>query len=842
MTSARSNLVPVWRWALKQTWRDVRSGTLNLLLVAVVLAVAALTAVAFLADRIEKGLNRDAAQLLGADLVVVADQPIPVGLAQAARKLGLQTTDTAAMPSMARAPDDSGGQSKLVALKAVGEQYPLRGRLTLRADGNRTREAPSGGPAPGTVWVDAAVLSALNLRVGDGLLLGESPLKISAVIAAEPDRGAGFMSFSPRVMMRLSDLPATQLVQPASRVTYRLLVAGASMPRFLPLAQQAVKQIRGLHIETLEQGRPEMRATLDRAGLFLRLVGLLAALLSAVAVALVSRDFAQQRLDECAVLRVLGVTQRRMTVTFGFQFVAMGLLGSLIGLLLGWVGHGVFIALLGDLIPVALPAPGWMPALLGVGVGVLLVCGFGLPPVLQLAQVPPIRVLRRDLGELKLASLSAWLAGGLALVGLLLTVARDLKLGGIALGGFGVALLVFAVCTYGIVVSLRRMLAWRGQQLPSWLVLAIRQLAAQPGQTIVQVSSLAVGLLALILLILLRTDLIDSWRAATPADAPDRFVINIQPDQAASFQRTIKALGVSSYDWYPMVRARLVSINGREVRAEQFPDERAQRLVEREFNLSHAGTDPVHNPVVAGRYVSEEPDAWSVEEGLATTLGLKLGDRLSFDLAGTPISGRITSLRKVDWSSMRVNFFVMAPRQRMPDWPVTYITAFKAPAGDQLDRQLVQQFPNITMIDVSSTLAQIHTVLTQVIAAVEFLFVFTLAAGVLVLSAGLWTSRERRAKDWAVMRALGASGQLLNKVQRAELVAVGALAGGLAAGAALVIGWVLARQVFEFTWHAPWWWLLLGAAAGAGVTALVGRLSLRGVTRRPVALTLRRAE
>ena len=842
MTSARSNLVPVWRWALKQTWRDVRSGTLNLLLVAVVLAVAALTAVAFLADRIEKGLNRDAAQLLGADLVVVADQPIPVGLAQAARKLGLQTTDTAAMPSMARAPDDSGGQSKLVALKAVGEQYPLRGRLTLRADGNRTREAPSGGPAPGTVWVDAAVLSALNLRVGDGLLLGESPLKISAVIAAEPDRGAGFMSFSPRVMMRLSDLPATQLVQPASRVTYRLLVAGASMPRFLPLAQQAVKQIRGLHIETLEQGRPEMRATLDRAGLFLRLVGLLAALLSAVAVALVSRDFAQQRLDECAVLRVLGVTQRRMTVTFGFQFVAMGLLGSLIGLLLGWVGHGVFIALLGDLIPVALPAPGWMPALLGVGVGVLLVCGFGLPPVLQLAQVPPIRVLRRDLGELKLASLSAWLAGGLALVGLLLTVARDLKLGGIALGGFGVALLVFAVCTYGIVVSLRRMLAWRGQQLPSWLVLAIRQLAAQPGQTIVQVSSLAVGLLALILLILLRTDLIDSWRAATPADAPDRFVINIQPDQAASFQRTIKALGVSSYDWYPMVRARLVSINGREVRAEQFPDERAQRLVEREFNLSHAGTDPAHNPVVAGRYVSEEPDAWSVEEGLATTLGLKLGDRLSFDLAGTPISGRITSLRKVDWSSMRVNFFVMAPRQRMPDWPVTYITAFKAPAGDQLDRQLVQQFPNITMIDVSSTLAQIHTVLTQVIAAVEFLFVFTLAAGVLVLSAGLWTSRERRAKDWAVMRALGASGQLLNKVQRAELVAVGALAGGLAAGAALVIGWVLARQVFEFTWHAPWWWLLLGAAAGAGVTALVGRLSLRGVTRRPVALTLRRAE
>ena len=842
MTSVRSNLVPAWRWALKQTWRDVRSGTLNLLLVAVVLAVAALSAVAFLADRIEKGLNRDAAQLLGADLVVVADQPVPADLKQSARAQGLQTTDTAAMASMARAPDQAGGQSKLVALKAVGDAYPLRGHVTLRAQGEQTVTAPPGGPPAGSVWVDPAVLTGLNLRVGDNLMLGEAGLKIAAVIATEPDRGAGFMGFSPRVMMRLSDLPSTQLVQPASRITYRLLVAGAAVQRFQPVAQQASRQVRGLHIETLEQGRPEMRATLDRAGLFLRLVGLLAALLSAVAVALVSRDFAQQRLDECAVLRVMGVTQRRMAASFAVQFLLIGLIGSVIGLLLGWLGHGVFIGLLGDLIPVTLPAPGWMPLALGLGVGVLLVCGFGLPPVLQLAQVPPLRVLRRDLGELKAASLSAWAAGCAALVGLLLTVARDIKLGGIALGGFGVALLVFAACTYVIVSGLRWLLSRHGQGLPSWLVLAIRQLAAQPGTTIVQVSSLAVGLLALILLVLLRTDLIASWRAATPPDAPDRFVINIQPDQAEAFQQQLQAQGVKHYDWFPMVRARLVSINGREVRAEQFPDERAQRLVEREFNLSHAGEAPSYNPVVAGRFVPEEPDAWSVEEGLAKTLGLKLGDRLSFDLAGTAITGRITSLRKVDWSSMRVNFFVLAPHKTMPDWPVTYITAFKAPSADLLDRQLVQRFPNITLIDVSSTLAQIHAIVSQVIAAVEFLFVFTLAAGVLVLSAGLWTSRERRAKDWAVMRALGASGSLLGKVQRVELISVGALAGGLAAAAALLIGWVLASRVFEFTWHAPLWWLLVGAAAGAVVTALVGRLSLRGVMQRPVVMTLRRAD
>ncbi|HET8695514.1 MAG TPA: FtsX-like permease family protein [Aquabacterium sp.] len=859
--------ISTWRWAWTQMRRDWRSGSMRFLLISVVLAVTALSAVAFFADRIEAGLNRDAAQLLGGDAVVVADQPVPASVMALAERSGLRMAQTSVLASMARAPDDKGGDSKLVALKAVDTQYPLRGHLQLgsvQADGTvkADRSAPVGGPAAGQAWVDAGVLLALNLKVGDALWLGEKAFTIAAVIATEPDRGAGFMSFAPRVMIRAGDLAATQLVQPASRVTYRLMVAGPVRPQdagfqpgallkgdkqaqvdaFVKEASRLIDGTRGVRVETLDQGQPEMRATLERAGLFLRLVALLAGLLSAVAVAMVARDFAQARLDDCALMRVLGLSQTMMTRIYAIEFLWVGILASGLGLILGWFCHEVFVALLADLVSVALPLPTWRPFAVGLGVGVLLTLGFGLPPVLQLAQVPPLRVIRRDLGSLKTLSLFAWVAGLGSLAGLLLLVARDWKLGGIALGGFTGAIALFALSTW-VLVSLMRVgiRRWHARMPIVW-TLSVRQLTAQPIQTVVQVAALAVGLLALMLLVLMRTDLIDSWRKATPPDAPNRFVINIQPDQQDAFQARLRQAGVDRFDWYPMARARLVAINGKPVSAQNYKEDRAKRLVEREFNLSHAEQIPEKNEVVAGRYQPNEKDAFSVEEGLAKTLGLKLGDRLRFDMAGNVQEGKITSLRKVDWSSMRVNFFVMAPQAVEPTWPVTYISAFRSPASGSLDRDLVQSFPNLTVVDVSATLAQIQSILEQVITAVEFLFAFTLAAGMIVLMAGLLISRERRASEWAIWRAMGATQHLLGRVQWGELVLIGALAGALAALASWAIGWGLATQVFEFKWQAKMWWPLLGAIIGSTLAAGAGWWSLRGIVRRPVMTVLRRAE
>ena len=824
-------------------WRDLRAGELRLLIVAVTLAVAALSAVGFFSDRLKGGLQRDARQLLGGDAVLASDNPAPPVFAEKARALGLQAGATQTFPTMGRAADEQGGASRLVALKAVSPGYPLRGQLLVSATADGAGEPTREVPAPGEVWVDAAVLESLDLHLGDPLLLGDSRLRIARVLVLEPDRGAGFMNFAPRVMVRESDLAATRLVQPASRINHRLAVAGEgpAVKAFSDWAEAEMKRsgLRGARIESLDSGRPEMRQTLDRAEKFLNLVALLAALLSAVAVALAARGFAASHLDDCAMLRVLGQSQRTIALAYAFEFVLAGAAASLLGVVLGYAVHHAFVLLLAGLVDAALPAATAWPALLGLGMGLTLLVAFGLPPVLQLAQVPPLRVIRRDLGGLKPASLLVLGLGVAGFAALLMAVSSDRLLGLIAVGGFAGAVLLFAGLSWLAVQALRRSV--NESTAPRWLVLATRQLSARPAYAVVQVSSLAVGLLALVLLVLLRTDLISSWRQATPPDAPNRFVINVLPEQADEFQAALRQAGVGQFDWYPMIRGRLVSINGRPVKPEDYPGERAKRLVDREFNLSNSAERPPHNPVVAGRWTPDEAGAVSVEEGIAQTLGLKLGDSLRFDIAGVQTESRITSLRKVDWGSLHANFFVIYPVATLPEVPVTYLAAFRAPAQRGFDNALVRQFPNITNVDMSSTLNQIQRVLEQVVQAVEFLFAFTLAAGLVVLFAAVTATREERAREFAIMRAVGASSRLLRQVQGAELLGVGLLAGFLASAVAAGVGWGLAYFVFEFPWTASPWVLLGGAAAGAALALAAGWWGLREVLRRPVVETLRRA-
>ena len=833
-------------WALgwRTLWRDLRSGELRLLMVAVTLAVAALTAVGFFSDRLQAGLQRDARQLLGGDAVVVSDNPPAAPWVEQADRLKLRHALTLTFPTMGRADDAQGGATRLVALKAVGDGYPLRGQLRLARDAaDREGQPTSGIPERGTVWVDAALLEALALKSGDALLLGDARFRIAELIALEPDRGTGFMTFAPRVMLNAADLSATGLVQPASRITYRLAVAGdePAVRQYLTWAEAEVKkpEVHGVRLESLGSGRPEMTRTLDRAEKFLSLVALLAALLSAVAVALAARGFAARHLDDCAMLRVLGLPQRAIAGAYTVEFVLVGLAASAAGVLIGYAVHHVFVALLAGLVDAALPPPSVWPVLFGLGIGLTLLVAFGLPPVLQLAQVPPLRVLRRDVGALKPASLAVLGLGVAGFAALLLAVSSDLTLGLIAVGGFAGAAAVFALLSWVAVKGLRR--AVNEQTAPRWLVLATRQMSARPAYAVVQISSLAVGLLALVLLVLLRTDLISSWRAATPADAPNRFVINVMPDQGEAFRATLKDAGVTKMDWYPMFRGRLVAINGKPVNPTDFSDDRAQRLVDREFNLSHAAERPPHNEISAGRWQPNEAGAVSVEQGLAETLGLELGDRMTFDIAGTPAEGKITSLRKVDWASMHANFFVMFPLAEMPDMPITYIAAYRAPGTSGFDNALVRQFPNITNVDMSATLAQVQRVLDQVIRAVEFLFGFTLMAGLIVLFAAVSATREERAREFAIMRAVGASSRLLGDVQRAELVGVGLLAGFLASAVAVGVGWAMARYAFEFNWTASPWVPLAGSAVGAVLALVAGWWGLRDVLRRPVVETLRRA-
>ena len=844
-----------WSLAWRTLWRDARAGELRLLVVAVALGVAALSSVSFLADRLNGGLQRDARQLLGGDVVVASDHPTPTNITQRAAQAGLQAVTTLTFPTMARGVPAVGGEgnSKLVALKAVEAGYPLRGDLRV-ADSLSQAQTPlktKQVPQQGQAWVDAGGLEALGLDVGDALVLGDTRVRITQVLVTEPDRGGGFMNFAPRVMINTADIEATGLIQPASRVSWRLALVGeaAAVADFAKWAQAECDkpEVRGVRVESLDAGRPEMRQTLDRAGKFLNLVALLAALLSAVAVALAARAFAARHLDDCAMLRVLGLSQRHIACSYTAEFVWVGCFASLLGLALGYGVHLVFVALLKGLVETALPAPSLWPVVYGLGTGLTLLLAFGLPPVLQLASVPALRVMRRDVGELKATTLSVWVLGLTGFAVLLVAVSRDVKLGLMVVGGFSGAVLVFAGMAWLAVHVLRRSVVEGAA--PPWLMLATRQISARPVYAMVQVSALAVGLLALALLVLLRTDLISSWRNATPADAPNRFILNIQPSQSEPILQNLRDAGVNKFDWYPMVRGRLVAVNNITVTPDSYTDDRAKRLMDREFNVSYSAQQPAHNTVVRGAWQAEDPQGLSIEEGIAKTLNLKLGDSLRFDIAGMLREARITSVRRVDWTSMRANFFVMYPVSRLTtdagyEVPTTFIAAFRAPprvTGQSFDNQLTRNFPNITNVDMGATLNQVQSVLGQVVSAVEFLFMFTLAAGLVVLFAAVTATREERAREYAVLRALGASNQLLANVQRAELAGIGALAGLLATSVAMAMGWALARFAFEFEWTASPWVPLLGAVIGALLALAAGWWGLRDVLRRPVVQTLRQA-
>ena len=895
----RSRAAPsAWTLGWRALWRDWRAGELTVLVLAIALAVAALTAVAFFADRLQVGLQRDARQLLGGDVVLRSDHTLPPEYEAQARALGLAVTRHLTFPTMARADDADGGEARLVSLKAVAAGYPLRGELRTTTDPEDVvGQAGPGTPPAGEAWVDAALLEVLDLRLGQPLWLGDRPFRLTRIVVLEPDRGAGFLSFAPRVLIAESDLAATGLVQPASRIQYRLVVAGdaAAARRFEAWAKARLADTgeRGTQIESFESGRPELQQTLQRAEQFLSLVALLAALLAAVAVAVAARQYALRHLDDCALLRVLGLAQATMARAYAVAFGLAGLAAAAVGTAVGFGVHFVFVWWLSGLMQTQLPAAGWAPVGLGLGVGLVLMATFGLPPVLQLARVPPLRVIRRDVGGLQPATLAVFGGGALGFAALLLAASRDLTLGAIAVGGFAAAVGIFAAVAWGALGALRLLV--RETHAPRWLVLATRQITARPAYAVVQVASLAVGLLALVLLVLLRTDLISSWRQATPPDAPNRFVINVMPDQAEAFQQVLQDAGVARYDWYPMIRGRLLAVNGQPVGPDSYAEDRAKRLVDREFNLSNAVEAPGHNQVVAGQWTPGEEGAISVEEGIAQTLGLQLGDRLQFDMGGVQNEARITSLRKVDWGSMRANFFVMYPVASLRDVPVTYLAAYRAPDKAGFDNALVRQFPNITNVDMGATIAQVQRVLEQVIQAVEFLFAFTLAAGLVVLFAAVTATREERAREFAIMRAMGATiaqvqrvleqviqaveflfdftlaaglvvlfaavtatreerarefaimravgarASLLRQVQRAELVGVGLLAGFLASCVAVAVGWALARYVFDFAWTAALWVPLAGALAGAVLALAAGWWGLREVLRRPVIDTLRSA-
>lgn len=869
--SREGGVISPLRLSLILLQRDWRAGELRLLVVALAVAVAAITTVGFFIDRLGNALSNQATQLLGGDLVISSDHPIaPEWIVQAGER-SLRTAQTVGFPSMAlTAPGESGRsrstvgatnagaadtlpRNQLASIKAVSREYPLRGALTvtpLLDSSSKPSEFVATGeellaqaPEPGTVWVDQALLQALGLVRGQQLQLGDKVFTIARVVLVEPDRGTSFVNFAPLAMLSLDDLAATHLIQSGSRVTYRLMVVGESGAVAGYESWIKARLGVGQRIETLEAGRPELRMTLDRSQQFLSLVSLLSALIAAVAIGLAARRFAERHLDGFAVLKSLGAAQRLLVGSLLLEMLWLALAGAAVGAMLGWSAHWALVAMAAAMIDIPLPAPSWWPALQAAGAGVVLILGFAAVPVLRLAGVPPLRVLRRELGP---PAASVWLALGgavLAFALLLFWYAGDRKVAFYALAGFLGGGAVFALVSLAGVKLLAPLRNWVGSgpaQAP--LRIALASWSRRRGSSVVQTAALAVGLMALMLLTVTRNDLLDSWRSSARADAPNRFVLNIQPDQRNLFQEMASAAGIHDVELYPMIRGRLVAVNDDPIGPDRYPDERARRLVNREFNLSYSDRMPGHNQLDRGRWLAPERAEVSAEQGVMDTLGLKLGDKLRFDIAGETVDLTIVGTRKLAWDSLKVNFFMIGSPSALRDMPQSFITSFHLPA-DKADfaRTLLERLPNLTVVDTTAILRQVQTMVDHVVRAVQFLFLFALAAGVVVLYAALASTRDERIKEAALMRALGASSSQLMRAQVLELALSGLLAGTLAALGAILIGWALASQVFQFPYRPGWWLLPAGALVGGLFSAAAGWWSLRSVVRAPPMTALRGA-
>jgi putative ABC transport system permease protein len=813
--------------------RDWRAGELRVLAVALVIAVASVTSVAFFADRVSRALVRDAHQLLGADLVLVSDHPWSEEIRKDVDSHGLQQAEALNFISMAFA----GDRNQLAGVKAVTQNYPLRGRLRI-APAPGAPDAPAErAPQTGTVWLDEQLVSALGAPVGSRVRLGRAELRVAAVLTLEPERSANFFNIAPRLLMNADDVAATTLIQTGSRVWYYLYAAGP--PERIQSFERFVQPrlSRGQRVENLETGRPQVRESIDRAERFLGLTALLAAVLAGVAIALGTRRFVERHLDGCAVMRCLGATQARLVALYGLEFALLGAGACAVGVLTGFIFQEAIGAALAELLRAQLPAPSARPAVQGFLVGLVLLLGFALPPLLQLKNVPAVRVMRRETG-FSPRSYASYAAGAAAFGGLLVWQAGDLKLGGYVVGGFAAAVLVFFALAWAVLRLLTRPAVVRrfGRRFRYGLA----NLRRHARGNAVQVAALALGLTAVLLLTFTRNDLVDAWRRSAPADAPNRFLVGVQPDQLAAVEDFFKEQNISVPELYPMVRGRLVAVNGKPVSEDDYEEERAKRLVEREFNLSYMTELPSHNEVTAGRWLQADGQELSVEEGIAQRLGWKLGDELTWTVGGASFSARITSLRKLRWDSMKVNFFVVAPPRVLAGMPVSFVSAFRVePGGETLLNQLSARFPNLTIVDVAAAVRQAQEVVDQLVGAVQFIFLFALGAGLLVLYSALVSTEDERRREAAVMRVYGASRAQVTGAQRIEFLAMGAVAGLLATLGAAVIGQLLARRVFELDLPpSPQLWLA-GPLAGIALLSFNAWLSARKVLRASPALTLR---
>jgi len=815
--------------------RDWRGGELRILSFALIIAVSCVSAVGFFIDRVDRGLQQQSAELIAAKLVVSSASAIPPSIAADANALGLKTANTLQFRSIALA----GEKPQLVEVKAVSNGYPFQGKLRIAEKPFSADRDTDRIPASREAWVEPRLLQLLGLEPGDSLQLGAVTFTITKLLTLEPDRGGDMFSIAPRVLINLDDIPASQLIGQGALVNYRLLMDGeqSAVESYRVILKR--QSMADLTILNVKEARPEIRVALERAQQFLGLASIISVLLAGVAIATATRRFARRHFDSAAIYRCFGATQNRIIATFSLEMMWLAIIASTVGVALGLLAQAGISHILDSLFLSSLPSPTIRPVIFGYATGIILLLGFAMPPLLALRNVPPLRVLRRDQTPVKTSGWLIYAAVFLSMGSMLYWQVSDLKMVVSVMVGLLATLLLLSLAAAGLIRLLERL---RKQVGVAWRF-GLSNIARRQSDSVIQIVAFGLGIMVLLLLSTVRNDLLDGWQQSLPDDAPNHFLINVQADQVRGIQAFFNEQDVQQPTLHAMVRARLTHINGRRVSSDDYTGDRAKHMITREFNLSPASQPQVDNVIVSGdwwRQADHGRALMSLEDKLAKTLDIKLNDRVSFELNGREKEFTISNLRQVDWQTFNINFFTVVPPGVLDDEPASWVTSlYLKPIQKDLIVPLVKRYPNVTAIDVEAMMTRVRGIMDRVSLAVEFIFLFSLLAGLAVLYAAIQASQDERRYESAVLRTLGARRSILLRGLFAEFITLGALSGLLAGLAATALAWVLAEYVFHFPYQFNPMVGLAGIVVGVLLVGSAGVLGTRSVLSQPPVETLR---